>query len=515
MLLKNIPIASLLIIFCFSCSNKEQVASSDFPIVKTKAGLIRGSSSNGIHIFKGIPYAAPPVNALRWKAPKPVSPWSDTLMCTAYAASPIQNTPAPFRMWTQEFIAPAEPLSEDCLYLNIWTPAKLENEKLPVLVWIHGGAFLSGAASCPVYDGEAMAEKGIVYVSINYRLGIFGFMAHPDLTAESGNKSSGNYGLLDQVEALRWVKENIAAFGGDPEKVTIAGQSAGSMSVQLLVASPLTENLLHGAIAQSGASANGPAMTLNDAERIGQSISEKIGSSTIDALRTLSADSVLALGNTLPFGSFFPIIDGYVIPNNMKETFKNRQHRDVPLLAGWVTGDADLSRQEIKSKDDFKSFVGMTYGAQKEAFLKVFPADTDESAAHAQRKLAVLNFAAFADHVWATSNTTKSFLYQFSYVPTDKPGFPNYGAFHTSEVPFAYHTLKYWDRPWNESDYNVEKYMSAYWANFIKTGNPNGEMLPAWKPYDKASGNIMELGTEPVLKPGLFKEEFQVLGEVF
>ncbi|HYF67504.1 MAG TPA: carboxylesterase family protein [Ohtaekwangia sp.] len=512
--MKNIAIA-FFVICCFSCSNKEQVVSGDFPIVKTKTGLIRGVSSNGIQIFKGIPYAAPPVNDLRWKVPKPVSPWSDTLMCTAYAASPIQNPPEPFRMWTQEFIAPATPLSEDCLYLNIWTPGNIEKEKLPVLVWIHGGAFLSGAASCPVYDGEAMARKGIVFVSINYRLGIFGFMAHPDLTAESENKSSGNYGLLDQIQALRWVKENVSAFGGDPEKVTIAGQSAGSMSVQLLVASPLTKNLLHGAIAQSGASANGPSMTLREAEEIGQSIAEKASVSTIDALRNLSADSMLALGNTLPFGSFFPVIDGYVVPENMKETFEDRQHRDVPLLAGWVTGDADLSRQEIKSKDDFKSFVNMNYGEQIEAFLKVFPADTDELAENSQRRLAVLNFAAFANHVWATSNTSKSFLYQFSYVPTDKPGFPNYGAFHTSEVPFAYHTLKYWDRPWKESDLKVEEYMSTYWANFIKTGNPNSELLPEWKPYDKTSGNIMELGIEPVIQPGLFKQEFKLLENLF
>src|SRR6185369_557431 len=234
-------------------------AQNSLNVVKTKAGLVSGTATNAIHIFKGIPFAAPPINDLRWKAPQAVKPWSGTLACTKFGPSPVQNDPKPFRMWTQEFITPAESLSEDCLYLNVWTPAKSSSGKLPVLVWIYGGGFVSGSGACPVYDGENIAKDGIVYVTINYRVGIFGFLAHPDLSAESPNKSSGNYGLMDQIAALKWVKENIAAFGGDPNKVTIAGQSAGSFSVHALVASPLTKGLIRGAIAQSGAMTGRPS----------------------------------------------------------------------------------------------------------------------------------------------------------------------------------------------------------------------------------------------------------------
>lgn len=504
--------ALAIVLFVCACHGQNIPRLSD--AVKTEAGYVAGTSANGVRIYKGVPYAAPPINDLRWKAPQPVKPWRDTLACNAFPPSPIQNDPKPFRMWSQEFITPATPLSEDCLYLNIWTTARVQQEELPVLVWIHGGAFVSGSGACPIYDGEAMAKEGIVYVTINYRLGVFGFMAHPELTLESPHKSSGNYGLLDQLAALKWVKNNIAKFGGDPARVTIAGQSAGSMAVQALVASPLAKGLFQQAIAQSGAITNRPAPILHDAEETGTILAQKLKTPTLHALRLLPADSILALANTLPFGSFFPIADGHVLPADPKALFTARQHNDVTLMAGWVTGDADLVMGQPRLADDFRAFAASSYGSRSTEFLSLFSAQTDEAAKESQQKLAMIQFAGFPDRQWAIANKHKSYLYQFSYVPTDKPGFPNYGAFHSAEIPFALHTLKQWNRPWKPEDYAVEKYMSQYWVNFIKQGNPNGNALPEWKAYTSSEGYIMELGRQPVLMPALFKREFEFMSAV-
>lgn len=478
------------------------------------SGKVKGvaTADRTVTAFKGIPFAAPPVGDLRWKEPQPAKPWSGVLMCNQFSASPIQNKPAPFAMWTEEFIGPPEPLSEDCLYLNVWTPAKSSKEKLPVLMWIYGGGFVSGSSACAIYDGEALAKEGIVFVSINYRVGVFGFFSHPDLTKESGKNASGNYALLDQLAALKWIKANIAAFGGDPDKVTIAGQSAGSFSVQALVASPLSKGLFRGAIAHSGASMGRFSKKLSDAEKTGIELSQKVKSTNIAALRQLPADSVWKLASTLPFGSFGPITDGYVLPDDIGSIFRNKKHNDVALIAGWVTGDAALTGQP-KSTAEFNTWAGKTYKDKLSEFLKAFPAGTDEEALQSQNKLGNLNFAGYANHIWALTNTSNSYVYQFSYVPTDKPGFPNYGAFHTSEVPFALHTLSKWNRPWKNTDYAVEKAMSAYWINFVKTGNPNGSGLPEWKKYDN-SQPIMELSEKPVLKPGLFKKEFAFMDGV-
>lgn len=478
----------------------------------TQQGKVSGvlNAAKKVTSFKGIPFAAPPLGELRWKEPQPAKSWSGVRVCDKFSASPMQNNPVPFMMWTEEFIAPPEPVGEDCLYLNVWTSAKSTKEKLPVFVWIYGGGFVSGSSACDIYDGEAMAGNGVVFVSINYRVGIFGFMAHPDLTKESPHSASGNYALMDQIAALKWVKSNITAFGGDPDKVTIGGQSAGSFSVQCLVASPLAKGLFRGAIAQSGASFSRLSAKLADAEKTGSEVSQKMNKAGIEALRELSADSLLQVANTFPFGSFGPIADGYVLPESIRAIFEKKKHNDVALMAGWVTGDAALTGQP-KSAADFRTWAATTYGERKDNFLKIFPASSDDEAKQSQSKLGILNFAAFPDHVWALSNTSNSYIYEYSYVPTDKPGFPNYGAFHTSEVPFALHTLALWNRPWVNADFAVEKYMSAYWTNFIKTGNPNGNGLAEWRRYDASEQAIMELGVQPVLKAGMFREEFRFL----
>ncbi|MEP7319706.1 MAG: carboxylesterase family protein, partial [Panacibacter sp.] len=276
-------ISAIVVLFSFSANKTDTV--------KVTGGLISGTKSNegDIRIFKGIPFAAPPVGDLRWKAPQPVKPWTGVKKCEAFGPSPMQNKPVPFSMWTEEFLIPKEPISEDCLYLNVWTKAKSAKENKPVIVYIYGGGFSSGGSGCAIYDGEAMAKKGIVFVSINYRVGIFGFFAHPELTKESVSNASGNYGLMDQIAALQWVKKNIASFGGDPNNVTIAGQSAGSMSVNCLVASPQAKGLFQRAIAESGASfVSGPfrgSNTLQEAEAAGLKVAESLQASSIKDLR--------------------------------------------------------------------------------------------------------------------------------------------------------------------------------------------------------------------------------------
>ncbi|MGC3946912.1 MAG: carboxylesterase family protein [Chryseolinea sp.] len=478
-------------------------------VVRTSGGMVSGSYQDSVFIFKGVPYAAPPIGDLRWKAPEPVVPWNDTLKCLAFGASPIQNEPKPFMMWSKEFITPPKPLSEDCLFLNIWSGAHTAADKLPVFVWIHGGAFTSGSGACAIYNGAAMAKEGIVFVSINYRLGVLGFMAHSELTKESGRNASGNYGLMDQVAALQWIKENIAAFGGDPGKVTIGGQSAGSMSVQALIASPLTKGLVHGAIAESGA---GRQVTpLKSAEATGDNFAKLANAASISELRALPADTILKIGGKMPFGSFFPIEDGYVLTKQLASAFSEKQHLDVPLMAGWVTGDGALAAGKPVGAKQYQEELKKTFGQHANDILEIFPAGNDDIAAESQLRLGAMRFAGVPDYQWALANTSPSYLYEFTYVPTDKPGFPNYGAFHTSEVPFALHTLDYWDRPWQPNDREVEKYMSAYWINFIRSGNPNGKDLPEWKQYSADSGDMMRFSEKPEAFPGHYKKAFELL----
>lgn len=479
------------------------------PIVRTSVGAVEGTLENKIRVFKGIPYAVPPVGEMRWKAPVQHPGWKETRMCTSFSASAMQSPPVPFMMWSEEFIAPPQPLSEDCLYLNIWAPAQKGGEQYPVLVWIHGGGFTGGAASCAVYDGAEMAKRGIIFVSINYRLGIFGFLSHPELTEGSDKHSSGNLGIMDQVAALKWVKENIASFGGNPAAVTIAGQSAGSFSINALVASPLARGLFQRAIAQSGGLLNGRiSKSKAAADEDGKKALQKLGVESISALRNKSAEEIQMIGSKMPWGSFTPVLDDYVLPANLDSLFKAGAHNDVPLLTGWVTGDGSLMGPANLSAEKFIAKANQDYGPDAKSFLELFPAGTDAQAKQSQGKNELMQFAGIPSHKWSMYNRQPAFMYEFRFVPTDKPGFPNYGAFHTSEVPFAYHTLAHWKRPWQKRDLDMESQMNAYWVNFIKTGNPNGKGLPEWKAYDKVQGSIMVLDEKIEMKPGLYKKEF-------
>jgi para-nitrobenzyl esterase len=465
--------------------------SSALDRIKVEGGTISGvtNSDGNIHIFKGIPFAAPPVAALRWKAPQPVQPWTGVKVCDKFSASPMQASPAPFSMWTEEFLIPKEPISEDCLYLNVWTGASSERDKRPVLIWIYGGGFSSGGSACPIYDGEAMAKKGIVFVSINYRVGVFGFFAHPELTKESGNNASGNYGIMDQIAALKWVQKNIAAFGGDPNNVTIAGQSAGSMSVNCLVASPLVKNLFNKAIAESGASFTNNNATLQKAEEDGSRIMKTLNASSINDLRAIPAEELMKKAQ----GFRGPIIDGYVLPDAIVNIFNQQKENKVSLLTGW-NEDEGLLFGPIKKAEDFKKDAEKNYGADAQTFLQYYPANTDDEAARSQLNLSRDQIFGAQNYAWAniqSSQGSKVYVYRFKRKVPATGEYVKYGAFHTGEVPYAYDNLKFVNRPWQDVDHDLAKTMSTFFVNFIKTGNPNGDGLPTWNSYNTADKKIM------------------------
>lgn len=491
-----------------ACTHKPPI------ILETDKGKIEGAfnADEAVRIFKGIPYAAPPIHDLRWAAPQTVQKWDGIKPCKEFSPSPIQNKPTPFYCWTEEFIAKPEPLSEDCLYLNVWTSAKSSKEKQPVFVWIYGGGLVSGSSNCDIYDGEEMAKQGVVFVSINYRVGVLGFMAHPELSTASEHKVSGNYGFLDQIAALKWIQNNIASFGGDPNNVTIAGQSAGAFSVNTLIASPLTAGLFHKGILQSGGLlSNRLQQSLEDVEKDGMHFMEIAGANSIEALREISAEQIQAISNDTAVGRFGVTLDDHVLPKDLLQHFEKGQHHQVPMMAGWVTGDGSFLGQSNMTVAEYEAEAKTLYGEQAASYLEIFPASKTEEVRQMKSKLTLINFAGMTPHLLSGFNEQPIFVYEFGHVPPDKPGFPNFGAFHTSEVPFALHTLHTWGRPWRPIDQEVEKMMSAYWVNFAKTGNPNGDDVPVWKPYNKATGNILTIGKNTSNQPAYMKAAFDFL----
>ncbi|GGB24727.1 carboxylic ester hydrolase [Mucilaginibacter rubeus] len=368
-----------------------------------------------------------------------------------------------------------------------------------MLVYIYGGGFVSGGAGVPIYDGEAMAKKGIIFVVINYRVGIFGFFAHPELTRESPHNASGNYGLMDQLAALTWVKKNIAAFGGDPDKVTIAGQSAGSMSVNCLVASPLGKGLFRGAIAESGASfiSQQGSGGLREAEAAGVKTATALGASTIAELRSKPAAQLLGKGQSRP------VIDGYVLPATIADIFNEHKQNDVPVLTGWNEDDAFVGPP--KTAEEYKKMIKSQYGADADAFSKLYPAGSDQEAATSQTRINRDQIFGMQNYTWANVQSKKAkskiYVYRFTRRLPATADFVKYGAFHTGEVAYAYDNLKFLNRPWEPVDQQLANTMSTYWANFVKTGNPNGKGVPAWPAYTTSDHKIMILGEKPGAKP--------------
>jgi para-nitrobenzyl esterase len=502
--MKLLPLLLLLSI----CTNAQTL------VVQTTNGKIKGAfgKSQSVRMFKGIPFAAPPVGDRRWKAPQLVQNWKGIKECLDFSASPIQNKPQPFYCWSEEFIARPEPLSEDCLYLNVWTTAKAPADKHPVFVWIYGGGLNSGSANCAIYDGEEMSKKGVVFVSINYRVGVLGFMAHPELSEESGHHASGNYGFLDQIAALKWIRSNIAQFGGDPNNVTIAGQSAGAFSVTALIASTLAKGLFHKAIAQSGGLfSNRLNKNLAQAEAQGVAFMKKAGATSIAELRKMSASDLQQISQDKEVAGFGTTLDGYVLPSDLRAYFKKGAQNQTPVMTGWVTGDGSLSNDSDTTVEAYTKMAASRYGKDADQFLSVFPASTNEEVKAQRLKLSLLGFAGLPSHLLAHFNSKTTYLYQFGHVPPDKPGFPNYGAFHTSEVPYVLHSLHTWNRSWEPLDKSLEDMLSSYWVNFAKTGNPNGKGLPEWKAYDARQANILVVRDEIKEEVGLYRKQMEFL----
>jgi para-nitrobenzyl esterase len=466
--------------------------------VKVQGGTLEGTTGSepAVRIFRGVPFAAPPVGDLRWKAPQPVRPWTEVRKASEFGARCSQ--PPVFSDMVFRDPGP----SEDCLFLNVWTPVKSGSEKLPVIVWFYGGGFVAGANSEARYDGEHMAAKGAVVVSPNYRLGVFGFLAHPDLTKESGHNASGNYGLLDLVAALQWVHSNIAAFGGDPDNVTISGESAGSFAVSALMASPVAQGLFHKAIGESGAffpndRPSLAAKSLSDTEKAGAEFAATLKAANIAELRgkTAAEISQAAAGDPFRFG---PNLDGYFLPGKVPDIYASGKQSHVPLLAGWNadegTGGVLLSKEKPTAKT-FAEQAQKRWGSRANDFLKLYPAATDEQALKSAEELAGDDFIAFSTWKWLNAQVKSGgcpvYAYRFEQVPAEKPGammdgIPAVaqGARHSGEIEYVFQMLKWLDKPWTPEDFQVADTMSSFWVNFARSGDPNGKGLPEWPKYE-------------------------------
>jgi para-nitrobenzyl esterase len=483
--------AAIALVFYSFTMNKAAGKNDD--TITVEGGKISGVKRAGsdVEAFKGIPFAAPPVGELRWKAPQPVVPWPGVKKCDAFGPSPMQATPRPFMVYTSEFLIPEQPISEDCLYLNVWTNAH-KGAKHPVFLWIYGGGFSSGGTGVPIYDGEAMAKKGVIFVSANYRVGVFGFLAHPELTKESQNHASGNYGLLDQIAALLWIKKNIAAFGGDPNNITIDGQSAGSMSVNCLVASPAARGLFNKAIAESGsfmvANPFIQSTTLETAEQQGVKFAALAHAQSIEELRKMPAVDLMKVQ-----GRFSPITDGYVLPKPVYQIFAEGSQNNVPVITGW-NGDESFV-MAFKKKDAYVEQIRKQFGPDADEVLKYYPGNTDEEAARSQVKMSRDQTFAMSGFKWASLQSQQGkapiYVYNFNRKLPATPDYVKYGAFHTGEVAYVMDDLKFLNRPWESADQPLATLISSYWVNFMKTGNPNGPGLPEWPKYDNATQQAM------------------------
>ena len=502
-MLRRLIIPAVCLSFLLTCS------AASLRHAALEAGSVDGLDKGGVTAFLGIPYAASPIGELRWRPPQPPPPWSGTLVADEFSASCMQrDQTGGFGPWTPEYIIPG-PVSEDCLYLNVWTPAGDPTDRLPVLFWIHGGGYNSGSGSVAVYDGERLARKGVIVVTVNYRVGVLGFLAHPELTAESEHHASGNYGLLDLLAALRWTGENIAGFGGDPGRVTIAGQSAGASAVQHLLASPLARGMFRQAIIESGPGAALYSLSsLADAEQAGVTYMNSKGVQSIATLRGLPAagaelgspETGSGSGNAAPPVRFGPALDGWFLPEEWPSPAFPEVERDrsVPILAGFTADEGSASPTYGKvGRDEFEKDARRRFGALADEFLELYPA-ADDSTAGEVMKRATRDRTRVGTFDWARRRAAEgrgtTFIYLWGHVEPGKDS-DRYGAFHSSEVPYAFDNLGKADRPYTAEDQRVAEVMSSYWANFVKAGDPNGEGLPLWPATDPQNPEIMELGT--------------------
>jgi para-nitrobenzyl esterase len=483
------------------------VAQAAGPAAVTVAGgRLQGAAGRdaSVRVFKGVPYAAPPVGARRWKAPEPAVTWSGVRAADRFAPACVQTLAGARLPWTEEFMHQGA-IDEDCLYLNVWTAAGRAARR-PVFVYLYGGGFSEGSGSVALYDGEALAKKGLVVVTVNYRVGVLGFLAHPELATESPRAASGNYGLLDQVAALRWVQENIAAFGGDPGNVTIAGQSAGAMSVYLLTASPRTRGLFHRAIVQSGpgalasvgvASARSLAQARTTAAQAGVAFATARGADSLAALRAKPARELMTpVAGAAPV-RFGPVIDGWLLTDAVETVYAKGWQQDVPLLTGMNADEGSaFGGYGATTVAAYREQARTRYGDRAEEFLTLYPASSDAEAGRAQvrsaREGALVSLQQLAAQRAATAQTP-AFVYYFDRaIPW--PEHPQYGVFHSGELPYVFDNLSMMKRPWTAVDRAVADRVSSYWVRFATNGDPNGAGLPRWPAFTPSAPAVMVLG---------------------
>jgi len=494
--------------------------------VRTVAGLLQGvpASDPSITVFKGVPYAAAPVGELRWRPPQAPVAWQGVRKADQFGSMCPQGQPPGTTM----------PMSEDCLFLNVWSGAASATERRPVFVWIYGGGFSGGSGSSPQFDGENLARKGLVVVTFNYRLGALGFLATPELSKESGHAASGNYGLLDDIAALQWVRQNIAAFGGDPTRVTIGGQSAGAGSVGFLSMSPLAKGLFQRSIAESHARyprdlelryLSVSWRPLQSAEKAGVKYAEGRGARSLKELRALPWEKLLVdasffdadvyTGSSAKPPLFRPVVDGWVVPFNYNDTYARGAQNDVAFIAGNNLDETGAVPQSAFASlrasgtdnrpgaphpnvtlKDYQSSARQKFGSMDAEFLKLYPATTDDEAAHASNAAARDN-SRVSTYLWGTLWLRHAKQPVYTYFWTHRPPGPGHdtrGAYHGSEVSYVFNNLSPANPSWTDEDRSIADRMSSYWANYIATGNPNGAGLPQWPAYDPKSPTVMQLG---------------------
>jgi para-nitrobenzyl esterase len=490
----KIVLAAVLALSCLS-SHAAQSGS----VVKVSGGEVAGATRGGVASYLGIPYAAPPVGSLRWRAPQPVQPWQGVRAARSYAPACAQTA-----QWIPD------PKSEDCLYLNIWAPER--GRKLPVLVWIHGGGYYGGTGAQAGFDGANLARHGAVVVTLNYRLGVFGFFAHPELSAESPHGASGNQGILDQIAALRWVKDNIAAFGGDPQRVAVMGESAGGESVGLLVASPLAKGLFQRAIAQSGNDAlplsadEIPRFDRKAAEAKGLAFAKAVGAQNLAALRGLGVAE-------LHKAAWLPrtIVDGHLLREDLETIYRHGRQNDVPLLVGWTAEEGKDLAPEILETNEFtapkhRDLVTKLLGhAPSDALLAAYPGASDAQARASIDRLTndwwgwrMVHWAGLQ----AKYGRAKPYVYFFAHQPAEPVTPCGYGcgAGHGAEIRYVFDNLHQDARPWTAADRKLATRLARTWVNFARTGSPAGAGLPAWPAYDGTSATVVKIGGAAELK---------------
>jgi para-nitrobenzyl esterase len=490
------------------------------PLVQTPAGSLQGVVEGDVNVFKGIPYALPPVGPARWTPPQPMPAWPGIRAATDFGPVCYQ----PVAKLANIYADTPPSMSEDCLYLNVWTPKNAHNA--PVLVWIHGGALLTGWSNEAIYDGAQFAKRGIVLVSINYRLGVLGWLAHPELSAESPTKVSGNYGLLDQIAALAWVKRNIAAFGGDPSNVTIAGESSGGLSVMYLLASPPARGLFAKAIAESAYMISTPALRERQygetpAEENGARLAAKLTAKSIADLRAMDGGKLTIaaiMSGFAPFGA----IDGQILPAQLVDVFDKGQQAPVPLLAGFNSGEIrslrGLAPPVPASSADYQRSIDARYGDLAEDFLKLYPATNMQESIWATTRDALYGWTAERLVRKQTALGQPAYLYLFDHsYPAEDAG--NYHAFHGSELPFVFGTIDrtppQWPKiPATPEEQNLSDAMIEYWASFARSGQPTAANAPAWQPYGTTAAYMHFTDAPHVedhLLPGMYKLNEEVV----